>query len=102
MTTLTPAPPRHATPKGHPAPGTRYPALCAGRGGRRSSAGTVARAHAHAMGCHRPGQAALDGDLVGHLAARHSFAHERDQLPAELGGVLQRLEAADEEAGDAR
>ena len=35
------------------------------------------------------------------FAAGDLFAHERDQLPAELRGILQRFEAADEEAGDA-
>src|SRR4051812_16704025 len=72
--------------------------LCAGRGGRQSSTGT----RASAKRSHRPGQAGLDGDLVGRFAAGDFFAYKRDQLLAKLFGVLQRFEAADQKTGDAR
>ena len=51
--------------------------LCAGRGGRQSSAGT--RTQVQSVTAVR-GQAELDGDPVGRFAAGDLFAHERDQL----------------------
>src|SRR4051794_6616862 len=87
-----------------PTPPKAYPALCAGRGGRQSLAGTPARAMASARAKRYPrsGWAELDGDVVGCSAAGDFFADEWDQLFAELGGVLERFEAADEETGDAQ